>query len=131
VEELEEVWVCYGWRTPPTAHSNQVREFAKFSLMAVGNVVSSGNNTWYMLCPIRRDTIDSVTLTVLSYLPDIHNLIALPPDISKYGSMSLTNSSNTCISLCPSDKLYTHSFLLRRLLEGDIMTLYSIPWVHF
>ena len=23
VEELELVWVCCGWRTPPTAHSNQ------------------------------------------------------------------------------------------------------------
>jgi hypothetical protein len=23
VEELEPVWVCYGWRTPTTAHSNQ------------------------------------------------------------------------------------------------------------
>jgi hypothetical protein len=22
VEELELVWVCCGWRTPPTAHSN-------------------------------------------------------------------------------------------------------------
>jgi hypothetical protein len=24
VEELEQVWVCCGWRTPPTAHSNLV-----------------------------------------------------------------------------------------------------------
>jgi hypothetical protein len=23
VEELEPVWVCCGWRTPPTAHSNR------------------------------------------------------------------------------------------------------------
>jgi hypothetical protein len=23
VEELEPVWVCSGWRTPPTAHSNR------------------------------------------------------------------------------------------------------------
>jgi hypothetical protein len=24
VEELEPVWVCCGWHTPPTAHSNQI-----------------------------------------------------------------------------------------------------------
>jgi hypothetical protein len=24
VEELELVWVCCGWRTPPTAHSNRL-----------------------------------------------------------------------------------------------------------
>jgi hypothetical protein len=23
VEELEPVWVCCGWRTPPTVHSNR------------------------------------------------------------------------------------------------------------
>jgi len=27
VEELEMVWVCCGWRTPPTAHSNQFQLF--------------------------------------------------------------------------------------------------------
>jgi hypothetical protein len=26
VEELEPVWVCCGWRTPPTAHSNRFEE---------------------------------------------------------------------------------------------------------
>jgi hypothetical protein len=49
--------------------------------------------------------MSSVTLTFISYLSVIQNLIALPPDCSNYGSISLTNSSN--ISLCPSDKLYT------------------------
>jgi hypothetical protein len=24
VEELKLIWVCCGWCTPPTAHSNQV-----------------------------------------------------------------------------------------------------------
>jgi len=27
VEELEPVWACFGWRTPPTAHSNRFRLF--------------------------------------------------------------------------------------------------------
>jgi hypothetical protein len=27
VEELELGWVCCGWRTPPTAHSNQFQLF--------------------------------------------------------------------------------------------------------
>jgi hypothetical protein len=27
VEELEPVLVCYGWRTPPTTHSNQFQLF--------------------------------------------------------------------------------------------------------
>jgi hypothetical protein len=27
VEELEVVWVCCGWRTPPTAHSNHFQLF--------------------------------------------------------------------------------------------------------
>ena len=27
VEELEPVWVCCGWRTPPTTHSNQFQIF--------------------------------------------------------------------------------------------------------
>jgi hypothetical protein len=27
VEELEQVWVCCGWRTPPTAHSNRFQLF--------------------------------------------------------------------------------------------------------
>ena len=27
VEELELVWVCCGWRTPPTAHSNRFQLF--------------------------------------------------------------------------------------------------------
>ena len=27
VEELELVWVCCGWRTPPTAHSKQFQLF--------------------------------------------------------------------------------------------------------
>jgi hypothetical protein len=27
VEDLEPVWVCCGWRTPPTAHSNQFQLF--------------------------------------------------------------------------------------------------------
>jgi len=27
VEVLTLVWVCYGWRTPPTAHSNQFQLF--------------------------------------------------------------------------------------------------------
>jgi hypothetical protein len=27
VEELERVWVCCGWRTPPTAHSNRFQLF--------------------------------------------------------------------------------------------------------
>jgi hypothetical protein len=27
VEELEPVWVCGGWRTPPTAHSNRFQLF--------------------------------------------------------------------------------------------------------
>jgi hypothetical protein len=26
VEELEPVWVCCGWRTPPTAHSNRFQQ---------------------------------------------------------------------------------------------------------
>jgi hypothetical protein len=31
VEELELVWVCYGLRMPPTAHSNQFKLFYKSS----------------------------------------------------------------------------------------------------
>ena len=27
VEELKPVWVCCGWRTPPTAHSNRFQLF--------------------------------------------------------------------------------------------------------
>jgi hypothetical protein len=27
VEKLEPIWVCSGWRTPPTAHSNQFQLF--------------------------------------------------------------------------------------------------------
>jgi hypothetical protein len=27
VEELEPVWVCCGWLTPPTAHSNLFQLF--------------------------------------------------------------------------------------------------------
>jgi hypothetical protein len=27
VEELELFWVCCGWRTPPTTHSNQFQLF--------------------------------------------------------------------------------------------------------
>jgi hypothetical protein len=27
VEELEPVWVCCAWRTPPTAHSNRFQLF--------------------------------------------------------------------------------------------------------
>ena len=100
-----------------------------FSLMAVGNVVPSGNDNLYMLCTIRGDTIDSVTLKVLSDISGIPNLIALPTHTTNYGSVSLTNSST--ISLCPSEKLYTRSFLSRRFLEGDSVTLCLVTWVHF
>jgi hypothetical protein len=29
-EELEPVWVCCGWRTPHTAHSNRFQLFSQF-----------------------------------------------------------------------------------------------------
>ena len=96
-----------------------------FSLLAVGNVVPSGNDNLYMLCTIRGDTIDSVTLKVLSDISGIHNLIALPPDIIYYNNISLTDNSK--ISLWPLEKLYTHSFLF----DGDSTTLYSVPLVYF
>jgi hypothetical protein len=40
VEELEPVWVCCGWRTPPTAHSNRHNQSNKLPLWAVRPVHS-------------------------------------------------------------------------------------------
>jgi hypothetical protein len=37
VEELEPVWVCCGWRTPPTAHSNRSQLIAADSGNGVTN----------------------------------------------------------------------------------------------
>jgi hypothetical protein len=37
VEELEPVWVCCGWRTPPTAHSNRFQLIAAASSNGVTN----------------------------------------------------------------------------------------------
>jgi hypothetical protein len=35
VKELEPVWVCCGWRTPPTAHSNRWVEVPPETFRAV------------------------------------------------------------------------------------------------
>jgi hypothetical protein len=37
VEEMEPVWVCCGWRTPPTAHSNRFQLIAADSSNGVTN----------------------------------------------------------------------------------------------
>jgi heme A synthase len=37
VEELELIWVCCGWRTPPTTHSNRFQLIAADSINAVTN----------------------------------------------------------------------------------------------
>jgi hypothetical protein len=46
VQELEPVWVCCGWRTPPTAHSNQFQLFVWQIPDAVDTVVCAPDDGW-------------------------------------------------------------------------------------
>jgi hypothetical protein len=69
VEELESVWVCCGWRTPPTAHSN------RFQLPdAVDTVICAPDEGWcYSPKHAKQfpDKINCVTLHLVGYILEI------------------------------------------------------------
>jgi hypothetical protein len=54
VEELEPVWVCCGWRTPPTAHTNRFQNSRKWQIAvtvwqipdAVYTVICAPDDGW-------------------------------------------------------------------------------------
>jgi len=45
VEELEPVWVCCGWRTPPTAHSNKMQLYTVYWYLETALHVSGVTST--------------------------------------------------------------------------------------
>jgi hypothetical protein len=76
VEELEPVWVCCGWRTPPTTHSNRFQLFHDSNSQQYGVTVTRccSYSCFVLLKMGDNDTCSSIVLQICSGSTDVSHV---------------------------------------------------------